>query len=894
MVAPRSSAGDDLAARLLKLRLDRARQALAGGATRPQGIRGQTGYTPLAPNPDQSTLGGVGSQFVYGANSRLADLWSAPMRLAEAAVSPIFDLLPEGSGASQRHAPTPIENFLREGEAVQPAGAAEEVAHRIGEEVGAALPLAGLPYVAGAALPAARPALSTGRRVVDTILNSVRQAPAATAATEAAATLGSGAGAGVAEQIAPGNVGAEMTGQILGGVLPAFMPTRAISRLGMKAYDWATGGGPERLASAEARNSVSQQLANEIGPNARQGLDRATQLRETIPGFKPSAAEATNSPALLATQRDLENQMSGRELERAAMRRRENQQAVQAFADRNAPNAPQGASPEYIIDTATGRITALRDRIAGKQAEIGAIRRQMADTIPQVSNRETGENIRAALEAQRREVSTEMGQLAQRLGINSANVTVPFNQARQELLTVFGQKTVFDDLQNFPNVLTAIKNAPESVTFQDLKALRERLADDIIDANATPFGRNKKIRILRALQVKVDGIIDGLVDNADPGLASSYRQFRDTYRREFVDRFEHGAALRVRQRDGSGYYRTPDEDVAADFFGKGEISGARQFKAIFGTDPSMNASLQGYALDTLRDAAVRDGALDPKLFQTWLRNHAEILREFPNLQRAVTNYDAGLQALGQRQAQLVARDRQITDTVLARELARYSSGTRTPEAVISAALADQKKMAQLVGRLRGTDALDALKRHVWDTVAEGGSEDIRKFLDKNRTSLTWLFGSDHLKNLRVVADAREMIERMPAPRGQGSSMSPFAKAEDAMGMGLPQMSSRLFAVESGRTSLRYAGVDWFSRFLRTQTLRSRDRLWKEALYDPQIAAVMSEMVQKPEPPASLVKRLLGRLFTVAVGNPASGALNTRYLNLGLESRFGGDEERPRR
>lgn len=864
MVAPRPSvADDDLEARLLNARLDRARQAR-------QGIRGQTGYRPLVPTTDQSTLGGTGAQFVYGANSRLADVWSAPMRLAEAAVSPIFEFLPEGSGASQQHVSTPVEDFLREGESVAPQGGMERVAHRVGEEVGAAVPLMGLPYVAAAALPAARPAQSVARAVVDHFLGGVRSTPAAALAGETVAATGGGAGAGVANEIAPGSLSAEIAGQLAGSFAPMAMPSALSYRLGRSTWDRFLS---PAAATSRARDQVAKTLGEEIGPDGMTSLETAEQLRSDIPGFNPSLAEATSSPALVATQRQIGQGASGRELEHLARRRQQNLSAVQRFAQERAPAGSGG--PEFVIDTTMGRINSLTNRLSGKAAEVEAQRTALADTIGDVPRRQTGEALRSGLESARRTVSQQMTAMADQLGLNRASVTVPFARAKEELLATFGQKSVFEDLKNYPEVLKAIEAAPDEVSFMDLKALRERIGDDIVDAMASPFGRTKKVRVLRAMQQSVDNLLDTLVSAQDPELASNYRAFRSAYREQFIDRFEHGIPLKVRARDGSGYYKMPDEEIAAEFFtpGRGGVTAAQQFKKVFRGNAEMTASLEGYAADSLRDAAIRDGALNPQAFATWVRRHAEVIAEFPSIGRMTSNLQRGQEWIASRQATLAARQRAVEDQVLTRELRRFEAGSRTAEQVIGNAIQDPRKMEQFASRLRTEpEAWAALRRHVWDKAVDLDAAGLENFLSRNRDSLLILFADDHLDNLHTIANARKMIETVPAPQGRGYMPTPLEGVENKLGMGLPQIASRLFAVESGRTSWRYAGTEGFGRYFRNMTKQQYETLMRQALFDPAVARDLASISGVRRVPQEVAHRL-----------------NVRLLNLGLTNRESEEE-----
>ena len=106
------------------------------------------------------------------------------------------------------------------------------------------------------------------------------------------------------------------------------------------------------------------------------------------------------------------------------------------------------------------------------------------------------------------------------------------------------------------------------------------------------------------------------------------KEFCKVYFDETIKPFEGGAVYKVRQRDGRGFYKTPDEKVATAFWQPDNISTARQYKTVLAADPEANAAMEAIALDSLRDAAVRDGVIQPELFKTWARRYVrEVMNE---------------------------------------------------------------------------------------------------------------------------------------------------------------------------------------------------------------------------------------------------------------------------
>lgn len=836
--------------------------------------------------PDSGGIVRTIGQFAQGVNTRLADVYDAPRTLFEPITKPaarfIADTTKRLFGGEPREGESPssrefdlVSRFLRSRPFGEPRGTVERIAYRTGEEVGATIPYAVLPY-AGAAISRVPTTQAPGmaQQLWNTFMEGVRATPGRAAVGELAATVGAGTGAGVAQEVAPGSPVAEMTGQLVGGLTPTVIANTPTALAARGAREITKRFSPAAQTQA-AKEEVGKILGAEIGPDARAKLEEAARLREQIPGFEPTLAEATGSPGLVATQRDIERRASGRELEELAGRRARSEAAIERYAATHAP-AFEG-SPEYVVDTAGRKVESLRQEVARPQKTILQRQQEAAAALPTVDRAAVGDTLRNKLIELRAEASARMSQLADQLGLNDVDLTIPFGQMRNQILEEFRPGSIFEDASNYPEVLDVIRKIQpvdrgpggqfqqQRITFADIKALRERLTDDLIDAQAAANPSRKKIRLLAALRERVDRMVDDLVEQAEPGLADRWREFRRTYFEEYINRFEKGAAFKVRQKDGRGFYKIPDERVASAFFAPGDVSAARQFKAVFGADPEANAALEAVALDSLRDAAVRDGQINRTLLQTWIRRHQSVLDEFPNLRAAVSSLDRLTAALAARQAQLEGRTKAIESAMLVRELGAMERGTRTPEAIIDAALRDPRKMMQLVARLRDNpEAKGALKRHVWDRVANGTGADINAFINEHEAALRIALGAEHLGHLKIIARAREMLERVPPPAGRGYSPNPLADIERAIGMGVPQLASRIFAAESGRTSFRFVATDALGRFMRGRSQAESAALLREALYNPQVAKDMVDMLRLGPEHRAIARRLNARLFNLGL------------------------------
>lgn len=826
-----------------------------------QPVRPEAGRDLTASEAASNSMA-VATQFAHGFNTKLADLYSAPSQAGHALFSNLL--------GNEERMQDPVERFLRSGP--EPTTEGQRIARRAGEEVGVGLPMATLPFAAAAG-PAAQTARTALGRGLQSVVEGVRHTPGRAAVGELTATVGAGTGAGIAQEIAPDSDTAEIIGQVAGGMAPtvlAHTPTALVGR-GLRAV---TSRLSPEAQTAAARRAVGDMVGPHMGPEAEGGLAEAERLRAAMPGFNPTTAESTGAPALIAHQRGIEGKAQGADLSNLARRRSESEAAIGRYAEENAPAADD--APEFVVDVAAGRIQTIRGAVDRPLDAVDARQREVAARLPRADRAAAGQRMREVLHDRRDQVRGQMSALADELGINDVDLSIPFHRQRQALLRDFTPGSVFEDRAALPKVLADIESLPPNtqVTFRDLKSLRERVNDDLMDAQAAASPNRKEIRMLAMLKERVDGWIDTMAETADPQLAERYRQFRDAYRRDYIERFEVGPAFKVRHRNGRGEYRIRDEEVASAFFEPGNITAARQFHHTFGDDPEARAALRAVALDSLGDAAVRDGRVDARRLETWMRRHASVLDEFPDLRVEVGQVDAITRELGKRRATLEGRRKRIEDALLTREITKMGRGWKDEGGVIGAALKDPRKMGQLIARLRSEpDAQNALRRHIWDQVAPGTADDIATALEL--PSVQKALGPDHVSHLRNIQAARQMLERTPPPTGQAYDPNPLQAMEDAIGMGVPQLGSRIFAVHSGRTSWRYVATDAFGRFWRGRSKAETDALLREALYDPQVAKDLSALVTKSR-----------------LGPQVQRRLNTRLFALGLVSEDQQDQQQP--
>lgn len=244
----------------------------------------------------------------------------------------------------------------------------------------------------------------------------------------------------------------------------------------------------------------------------------------------------------------------------------------------------------------------------------------------------------------------------------------------------------------------------------------------------------------------------------------------------------------------------------------------------------------------------RQKALDSRKSTTEQQRQIESARDADiNAMRAEQEaLQQSLAPLESRLETLVQRQRSIDKTALGRKLNSLANETTTPEQLVNKAIADSRQMIRLIAATRGDDeAKRALQRTVWDKVADKDGATIASFIDKNENSLKMLLGEKHLKDLRIIQDARQIMDRAPEPRGAPIGTDPVKQITEATGLNPQASIARYVNVQRGRSSkaveLGSGLAYWFGRARKNEA----DSLLRAALDDPNIARKLIEELSAP-------------------------------------------------
>lgn len=924
------AAGDADAARQLALAIQNAgRQKPIEPTTAEKLLPGAVFFTPHDQEPG---IGAAAIQGAAGFNQGIAPYARPVEKFLRGTLGVGQGGLPGQTPDAARMAapiPTPISEWLSNS-APPPQGAAQRAIRRGMQTVGANAPYAALTFGGAPAVAAAGRGIayevgqmpgqvSALRAALARAAQGITNTPGTAGVGELGAASLSGAGAGTIAAVAPGNPAAESYAELAAplGVLGSAAATR-------RAFNAALGIWSPEIARKVATEQVGEVMGRGLTPEAIVRIKRARDLEQKMPGLSVSLGEATEAPSLVATQRGVESNMTGPELEEKTARYGNNADAVEAYAAQHAPGAAGG--PDVVIDALTGKMDDLRGKLQAQGTAAEAAGQTVAGKIPATPQIATGATIRDRELALRKQVRDQMTGIAKSLGINDVDLPVPTGGLKSRLQSIVDEGGDFEDAANRPRVINdvldfgtkqagdvaafeqqgyphdmavrlasgdarlakdpntgeiRIVNAPgnrapqptgDTTTVDSLIKLESRITDDLRDASSGQNFSAKKVRMLVQTQHAVDEFMDETLANiGDPALRDKLSAFRDQYKQQYIDRFNQGASYKVRAKDGSSYYQTPDERVAQAFWGT--PSGARQFNTTFQGDATATKALTDSVLDDLRSSTVRDGQIQPRLFSAWMRKNSQSLDQLPAIKAEVSSIDNAQSAVTARNAALDARATVIDNSRLSKALKRVDA-TSDPNQLATAAIKDPRLMAQVMGRLRDQpEVVNAWRRMLWNKVTDGTPDDIQAMLDN--PSLQRAMTPQHMDALRDIMDATRMTTTVPVPKGQAYETDPYQYVRSNMGTGIDSLASKLWAVESGRAGMKWALLNVVGGAFRAQNRLALARTLKSALYDPQVAMDLAAAV-KNGPNAA----------------PAAKRLNTYLINAGYDIGINGPVDRP--
>jgi hypothetical protein len=762
-----------------------------------------------------------------------------------------------------------------------------EYTERAGEFLGEDIPLAltGL-GIAKPLAAAAKPGVV--KQMAEGILNT----PGQMLRSEGIASTGAAIGSKAAEDAGLGPVG-QIVGGLAGGVTPSLysktpgpqvtrwvgdklgrmkdLPleqlhdakrarTRKDAGKRQTARDWVGGRAIDRrearardVGKTRAHGYLNEIIDEDAVKRAQETIELKEFINEGIPEgqykYQPTLAEAIESPALLGEQQRIAASRTGADFDRLHKGTIANERLMM---DRANEIVPEGRI-EDIVEPLEMRVAGKREQIARIGENLQTREQQILQRLEQADTRGArGRVIRDSIMARKAAMKEDMSTLADRLGLNSNPARIAATDVRNEM------KGYIDSIPDIagdllpPDLVSDIKKIKPGTNWgiEQLQALRTRISDEIRRAGAES-SRYRYERPLNELLKRFDAASSAALEKSvDPGLADRWASYRETYKREYVQRFKQGAVADVLQKKDTGEFKIKSEAVADTLFGAGkESAGEDVLRVLSGDDlPGMEA-LEAAATDSLYHAAFdpASGSIRPGAIERWRAKHADVLQKFPEISANATDAETALRRLNDRRGVLAQREKAFNQDRLVKDITAVSGpGAKMPDAIMTDALKDPRKMKALWKTVTDPASRDAIKRLAWNDALETGvfkETSLYPFSDNEQASLKMLLEGMRKNNLIK-----------PPSRGRMPKPDVLAAMEDQFGVSIDQFFNRWFQVESGRVSGRTTTVNLLGKMSRRTQGKLADRFFEQLVNDPEMAATVARGMSRALTPPE-VKRL---------------------------------------
>ena len=764
-------------------------------------------------------------------------------------------------------------------------GVGERFVQRMGEETGAAvLPLAG-------ALRLARGAQGISRfspRVTE-ILRPLAETPGRATSIELAQALSAGAGAQTAREISPESPGAEMLGQVAGGLTAGGIigTGQRIVRGGKRLVEPFSPSGIQRRTARKLQESATRDPQRVV-----RDIEASQKIVGEAIGLQPTTAQAAGDPGLLAAERAVSRgtpEARGTLEDIVTQQRRGVRQTLEREAPIGRPEAVSEALEQQLADF---RLTTER---AIRQAD-ERVQQAISSAGGDVSPQETNAIVRRELITAEKIAEDEAQDLFRRVD-PSGSVQGNTSRLKNSAKSIKESVRKAERPENVPDVVDTIGRLEDVEPLEELMALRSRITDDIRQEVAQIAPNRRKIARLEKVKEVVDEtILSDLIEPPGQDAAANFRAARQNFR-EFASRFRRGAPARVLRPGRLGEQSVvPESATVGQFFrpGKGASEAAQDFQRILGSNVAARQAVREAAVqDFANFAADSSGRLNVEKAKRWISRHREALNEFPDVKQQVDDIvgrgDAAdlLREAGAKSIQRVERS-----------AARFFLNT-DPERAVRRILNSPDPaggLKQLTVQLRGNkDALKGLKAAIFRE-GVGGAEigifdeeiaapflspnRLRRFFSQNRRTLeqSGLYSKEELARIDKIIRAAEIVNRSVSlgVTGGSDTAQNIQGLKGLTGLTLPGLLSRFYSLARGVVSFRFVRAEIGSRVINNLVQRTTkakvNSLMQQALVDPEVAKTLLTRITTQTEDA-VIRRLrahLANLGPVALGETEEG------------------------
>ena len=419
-----------------------------------------------------------------------------------------------------------------------------------------------------------------------------------------------------------------------------------------------------------------------------------------------------------------------------------------------------------------------------------------------------------------------------------------------------------------------------TLSADEIVGLKRSIGESLNKSLRNPNTNSEKIRRLSLLQHKTDQLLKSVPEAVEP-----VDNWLTKYNTEYKDLYEQGVILKLRTETGDGNYKLPNERVGAAFLESPET--LDQFKNFFGDNPIAIQGIENAFYDTMIKNIFRPtGVIDNVKLDKFKADNIEIINKMDeiipnfkadlnsktdvgiNLANKINEQNARLNVAGTIELENLAKDKTLFRGIT----------YKNADDMVKKALADPDDMEKIVTAIAQNDPdgiiLQAFKRELFKDWSAPIMVDIRKgkypkydkmndYLDKNKESFETFFNlvndPQGFERLKLITDAYEKAGAVPFPIGRTDPSELRDVVKSVFGTGSPQILSRLFAVASGRTGIKFVGGELLARMFRQLSIRKRNELIAKSLYDREFSESLVNMIVGQDIKSRDIENMIGFL-----------------------------------
>ena len=664
---------------------------------------------------------------------------------------------------------------------------------RIAEEVGMSAPLAG-PLAKGAA----KPTQFLGK--------------------EAGVAVAAGTGAATAQQMFPGSMGAEITGQLTGGLTPITLTT-------LMKYAGAKTGAVEAFNLFFRPQSREKEIAGNI-LYSRLGPEKSAKLVEDIKEgktinlfgeeidaskFPRTLDQITAEPELIILRQQLEQSEVGTKLiEDIQQTKLTRLLELENNFLKNMKKKDYGMTRDYGIESTVGAVEARVNHITNfLDKRLNLAKQTAADKIQAINPNMTREQASAVLRREIDEALQDALNLEQKMWSNIEG-TIDGNIISTGAAAIINNQFKTTDPKNIPKILydlagdknlveagliqgatkketigpglgtrdvsveptTGVLSNKESIS--EILNLRTRVRDELRGENSKPNPSKEKIQSLEDLL--------GVIDESfmDAGSAKNLNDLTQaiSYSDSLTTNYYSGEIGKILGYDSTGKFGVLPDTTYNKLIQQGEQGGitTKDVNKIIGQD---SVGIQEGLRVRFANLADGDGNISKNMREKFVQNNEEILNEFPLLKQQFLDANESMNIVEQALKNYKVAQRDVQKYRL-ETLASEGGQTLSAKGIVTNIfgakdpVADINKIIKLSARDETGAALKGLQNETTDfmlnkiktkEITVGGKsqtvpdvKQLNKFIRDNEEALVALYGDDGFKTIQEFQSVLKDID----------------------------------------------------------------------------------------------------------------------------------------